>query len=38
MSESVPAAPDNQPLQWTGPGVGVARAMRPLYLPAGPGH
>ena len=33
-----PGAGHNHPLQWTGSGVGVARAMRPVSLPAGPGH
>ncbi|HEX8324778.1 MAG TPA: hypothetical protein VF595_12795 [Tepidisphaeraceae bacterium] len=28
----------NHPLQWTGPGVGVAPAMRPSCPPAGPDH
>ena len=29
---------DNHPLQWTGPGVGVASAIRLPCFPAGPGH
>jgi hypothetical protein len=36
LPTGVPEVPDNQPLQWTGPGVGLAQASLPRR--PGPGH